>query len=34
MDDNRKEDLVTNNNMPHKNLDKKDYYSKLKTGQL
>ena len=34
MADNRKEDLVTNSNMPHRNLNRKDYYSKLKTGQL
>ena len=34
MDDNRKEDLVTNSNMPHRNLDRKDYYNKLKTGDI
>jgi len=32
--DNNKEDLVANSSMPHRNLDRKDYYNKLKTGQL
>ena len=29
-----KEDLVSNGNMPHRNLDRKDYYGKLKAGEV